>query len=594
MTKHRKNLRERITQHVKRVFQVSYLLEQPMRLVDSLIIRFIQYSSYVLYYPYWLWRKKSIRNGIVWFAILSAIIAEFFTVAVLLSLLGMAAQFAMAAMYMVFQFAVMFIFLSSTKTVKLLPGDIGVKTFEKDWFGQDHQVEVVLGTLAMMSRDNREIMKTLGAEPPSGMILTGPPGTGKTLIAQCAASEISMPYIGLNGADFSAMFWGVAEMKVKSIYAMARKLANEYGGCVIFIDEIDAVASSRGNVEGEDRPQQTGGMFGGGGTGVRTQLLTAMSGSKEPQIRTDLVNFFYRFFGFEELRDGVVFWLGATNRIDTVDSAFLRPGRMDITVQMDAPDKGSRRKIIQGYVNRITIDNTVDVERLTDDLQGYTPADISTGIERVSARFTMRDGRTAISMSDIENALLEQKFGVANPIAEWDEGQREQVATHEAGHGLVADRLMPKQRITHLSIVRRGKGMLGFMRDVSPEEIYAMPLATVCARIQVLWAGDIACEVIMGERWTGGRGDFDQVDQAMRTLASHGYFADKLPRDLANPFEDKVIHDAADRYEERVKSSTRMLIFKYQEIVEALRNALLGKGELNSAEIYDILEGFKK
>ena len=142
MTKHRKNLRERITQHVKRVFQVSYLLEQPMRLVDSLIIRFIQYSSYVLYYPYWLWRKKSIRNGIVWFAILSAIIAEFFTVAVLLSLLGMAAQFAMAAMYMVFQFAVMFIFLSSTKTVKLLPGDIGVKTFEKDWSDEDARKEL--------------------------------------------------------------------------------------------------------------------------------------------------------------------------------------------------------------------------------------------------------------------------------------------------------------------------------------------------------------------------------------------------------------------------------------------------------------------
>lgn len=589
----RKKLRKRLANHIRRISQVSYLKKLPMRPVDFFIMNFIRYSSYVLYYPYWLWRNKSVRNGIFWFAVASGLIIQFFGIAILLSLLGMAAQFALAAVYMVFQFAVMFIFLSSTKTIKLLPGDVGVKTFKKDWFGQEHQVEVVIGTLAMMSREKQEIMKALGAEPPCGMILTGPPGTGKTLIAQCAASEILIPYIGLNGADFSAMFWGVGEMKVKSINAMARKLANEYGGCVVFIDEIDAVMSSRGNVEGEDRPQTGAGMFSGGGMGVRTQLLTAMSGSKEPQIRTDLINYFHRFFGFEELRDGVVFWLGATNRIDTVDSAFLRPGRMDTTVQMDPPDKGSRRKIIQGYVDRVTTDDTVDVERLTDDSQGYTPADISGGVERVAARFTIRDGRTAISMSDIENALLEQKYGVANPIAEWDEGQKEQVATHEAGHALETHLLLgEKRRITTLSIIRRGKGMLGFMLKVSPEEIYAMPLADVCAQIQISWAGDIACEVIMGERWTGGRGDFNTVDQMMKTLAGHGYFADKLPRDPANPFADKAIREAADRYEEQVKAVTRAQVLEHREIIEALRDGLLDKGELNSAEIYDIiLEG---
>ena len=583
-------LKERLIKHIKRITRPAYLMDIPMNIVDFFIKKLIIYSSYILYYPYWIWRNKSIRNGVIWFAILSALIVEFFSVAVLLSLLGMAGQFALAAFYMVFQFAVMFIFLSSTKTVKLLPGDVGVMTFEKDWFGQEHQVDVVLGTLSMMSRDKQEIMKALGAEPPSGMILTGPPGTGKTLIAQCAASEISIPYIGLNGADLTAMFWGVAEMKVKSIDAMAHKLANQYGGCVVFIDEIDAVASSRGNVEGEENRPQTGGMFGGGGSGVRTQLLTAMSGAKEPQIRTDLINFFFRFFDFEELRDGVVFWLGATNRITTIDSAFLRPGRMDITVQMDPPDKGSRRKIIQGYLDRVKIDDTVDVERLTDDTQTFTPADISGGIERVAARFTIHDDRRAISMSDIENALLEQKFGVANPIAEWDEGQRKQVATHEAGHALLNHLLLPDNRMTVLSIIRRGKGMLGFMRAASASEIYAMPLSDVCARIQMTWAGDIACEVIMGERWTGGRGDFDQIDQFMKTLAGHGYFADQLPSDPSKPFGDKEILEASKHYSRRVKASTRALVIKHRTVIEALRDGLLDKGELNSAETYAILK----
>ncbi len=595
----RSQLRKRFSNHIRRISQASYLKKLPMRPVDFFIMKFIIYISYVLYYPYWVWRNKSVRNGIFWFAILSVIVAQYFGVAALLSLLGMAGQFALAAGYMVFQFAIMFIFLSSTKNVEMLPGDTGMVTFEEHFFGQGHVKEAVLGTLDMMSQKNQAAMKALGADPPSGAILTGPPGTGKTLIAQCTAGEIQIPYIGLNGSDLSAMFVGVGELKVKALYAKARKWANQYGGCVIFIDEIDAATSSRGNVEGAEGEQVQrgggGGMFGGGGMGIRSQLLTAMDGTKKPHIRTDLINFFFRFFGFEELRDGVVFWLGATNMLSSVDPAFLRPGRIgDMIIQVDPPDKGSRRQIIQGYVDQITTDDTVDVERLTEDTQGYTPADISAAVKRVSARSALREGRKAISQADIESALMEQMFGIANPIAEWDVGQQEQVATHEAGHALETHLiLLDKRRITNLSIVRRGRGMLGFMRKVSPEEIYAMPLPEVCAQIQVSWAGDIACEILMGERWTGGRGDFDTVDQMMRTLAGHGYFNDQLPLDPMNPFADKKIADAANSYGERVKAVVRAHTIKYRDVIEALRDELLDKGELNSAEIYDILEGVK-
>ncbi len=593
----RSQLRKRLSTHIRRITQPSFLKELPMRPVDFFIMSFIKYASYVLYYPYWVWRNKSVRNGIFWFAIISALVAEFFGIAALLTLLGMAGQFAIAAGYMVFQFAVMFIFLSRTKNVEIFPGDTGVVTFAKHFYGQSHIKEAVLGTLDMMSQKNQAAMKALGADPPSGAILTGPPGTGKTLIAQCTAGEIQIPYIGLNGSDLSAMFVGVGEMKVKSLYAKARKLANQYGGCVIFIDEIDAATSSRGNVEGAEGEQVQrgggGGMFGGGGMGIRSQLLTAMDGTKEPHIRTDLINFFFRFFGFEELRDGVVFWLGATNMLTSVDPAFLRPGRIgDMIIQVDPPDKGSRRQIIQGYVNQITIDDTVDVERLTNDTQGFTPADISAAVKRVSARSALREGRTAISQADIESALMEQMFGIANPIAEFDEGQREQVATHEAGHALETHLiLLDKRRITNLSIIRRGRGMLGFMRKVSPEEIYAMPLAEVCAQIQISWAGDIACEILMGERWTGGTGDFDAVDQMMTTLARHGYFDDRLPLDPLHPFADEKIARAAEHYADRVKAVVRAHVTDYREHIETLRDELLDKGELNSAEIYDILEG---
>ncbi len=582
----------RLLRHVKRVTEPRYIAAQPMRLLDFFIRNLIVYSSYPLFYPYWLWRKKTLRNGLIWVGIASLLIVEFFSLAALLMLLGIAANFAVSALMMIGQFLLLFTFLSNTKNVELLPGDEGTKNFKDHWFGQDHIKEVILGTISMMSRENKAAMEALGAVPPAGAMLTGPPGTGKTLIAMCTASEVHIPYIGLNGADFTAMFLGVGEMKVDAVVRKARRWANQHGGCIVFIDEADAVMFSRGGTEGdENKGMQGGGGIFGGGMGVRSKLLTGMSGTQEPQIRTDLINFFFRFFGYEELVDGVVFWLGATNRLGVIDGAFLRPGRMDIIIQMDPPDRGSRRKIIQGYVDRVTTDDSVDVERLTDDTQGLTPADVEGAVERVAARFTIQDGRTAISHADIEAAILEQLLGIANPIAEFEEGQKEQVATHEAGHAVVLRVLLPKRRITNLSIVRRGKGMLGFMRNVSPEEIYAQPLEDLGAQIQLSWAGDIACEIVMEKRWTGGYGgDFTKVIDLMKMIANHGMFADRLPLDPEHPFEDEKIQEAAYTYHAEMKEVTRTIIRKYQPLTEALRDDLLEKGELNSAQIIERLE----
>ena len=183
-------------------------------------------------------------------------------------------------------------------------------------------------------------------------------------------------------------------------------------------------------------------------------------------------------------------------------------------------------------------------------------------------------------------------FGVANPIAEFDEGQREQVATHEAGHAVVSKLLLPENRITNLSIIRRGKGILGFMRHVSEDEIYSRPLEEVCAGIQISWGGDIACEMIMGKRWTGGTGDFDHVDIMMKALARHGYFADRLPLDPMFPFADEKIQRAANSYSDRMKKATRGLIMENQELVKDLRDGLLEHGELASNVIYETLERY--
>ncbi len=574
-----------------RVLRWRYIASRPEALVDWFIQHVIIISSFVLYYPYWLWRNRSLRTVIFWLSVVAALIAQFFGIALLLSVLGTVAQFGMAALYMVAQFGMLFWLMSNTKSVRLLPGDKGTLNFKEHYFGGEHIKDVVLNTLGMMSQAQQEAVKALGAEPPHGMVLTGPPGTGKTLLAQCSATEILIPYIGLSGADFNAMFMGVGEMKVMGIGKDAQKLANIYGGCVVFIDELDAIASGRGNVEGDNQqPQQTGGIFGGGGVGIKSKLLVTMDGHKDLHLRKQLVNFFFKIFDYEPVTQGQVFWMGATNRLGSIDSAFLRPGRMDITVQVDPPDRGSRRQIIQGYLNRIVTDDTVDVEILTDDTQGFTPADVSSAVGRISARFAIARGAKAISMSDIEAALTESIVGVANPIAEFAEGQREQVATHEAGHAVVSRLLLPEMRITNLSILRRGKGVLGYMRDVAPDELYTYPFSRICARIQVSWAGDIACEVLMGERWAGGSGDFSHVTTMMTVLAQHGVFADSLPLDPLNPFEDEKINNAAIEYSKRVKAGTRELLRANVVVLASLRDGLLDKSELNSTQVGEILK----
>ena len=134
--------------------------------------------------------------------------------------------------------------------------------------------------------------------------------------------------------------------------------------------------------------------------------------------------------------------------------------------------------------------------------------------------------------------------------------------------------------------------MLGFMTKVSKEEIYGMPLEELCAQVQILWAGDIACEILLGKRWTGGRGDFDAVDNLMKMLAGHGYFADRLPLNPNEPFADRVIAEAANRYADRVKTNTRALVVKHKTLVETMRDGLLEKGELDSKEISGMLEGY--
>ncbi|KKN14449.1 hypothetical protein LCGC14_0996010 [marine sediment metagenome] len=584
---------EKIKNILKMVFDPKKIIAIPMNIVDKTIISTIDIVSVIIYAPVWLWRHKSLRNILLWVSIASLLIFEFFGLSVLFGLVSQVAQFAFAAIFMIAQFAFLFFFLSNTKNIETMPGDKGLVSFDGDYFGNEYLVKSIKEWVSLMSRDGKEKLDKLGAKPINGILLVGPPGTGKTLLAQCLATSTESAFIGMSGTDFQAMFIGVGPMKVMRTKSKAQKKADQVGSCIVFIDEIDAIGGSRGGVEGEKNQPQggaAGGLFGGGGLGVLSKLLTVMDETKELTLRRQIVNKMRGWYGYEPVTQGQVLWMGATNRPTALDSALTRPGRIDKKIRVDPPDRESRKKIIKGYLNKINHDDSVDVDRLADDLQGVTPAQISSSIERSAARYTINDGRNKISMDDIENAFQEDIVGLANPITNFDPRQKEQVAVHEAGHAIASHILFPKKRITTISIIRRGSGVLGYMRDVEQEEIYAKPLEELAAMIQVLWAGHIATDLILGKPWTGASRDIEMIQGLMVGLAFHGQFASQIPLNPREPFASADIKCAADEYMLRAQAGTRKLLEDNKAMLITIRDALLEKDEIHSKEIYEILE----
>jgi len=563
-------------------------------LPTRLLIKLIDILSYPLWVTDFLRRHATIRNVLFWGIAAGILIAINFGLAALLGILSMVARFAFAGMFMIFQFVVLFSFLSSTKTIETYPGDKGAFSFEKDYFGQEYLVHAVRQWVESLTREGKTKLEAMGAEPIHGIMLEGPPGTGKSLLAQCLATDSKSAFFGTSGADFQAMFIGVGPMKVMRMYAKARAAARQYGSALVFIDEIDAIGGNRGGVS-RNQPVaggMAGGLFGGGGLGVLSKLLTELDGTKEIGRRDRIRNRARVWFGLPELYQGLVLTIGATNRFDALDPALVRPGRIDKIIRVDPPDRGSRRKIIEGYLGKVKHDDSVNVDNLTDDTQGVSPAQLASSIQRSAPRYAINDGREHIRQSDIEAALQEDLVGLKNPIVDFDPAQKKQVAYHEAGHALVSYLEMPDRRITHVSIIRRGSGVLGYMRDVEAKEVYAMPLSYFVKHIKIASAGHIATDIALGEPWTGASTDFDHVRFYMTQLALLGHFGG-IPFDRNEPFSAKATKEKADEEQQRWLRETYELVQKNRPALDRLAEALLEREELTSEETYAILkEGY--
>jgi cell division protease FtsH len=439
---------------------------------------------------------------------------------------------------------------------------------------------------------DRGKFQRMGGQFINGLLLYGEPGTGKTLLAKAMAGEAGIAFISIEGSGFRAMFWGVDVLKMIRFIGQARKLAREYGAFIAYIDEIDAVGTSRGGVMGGQGGGVGMGMGGmmGGGTGALTRLLYEMDGISELTRWEKLRARWYQLRGKTvPPRDWHVLFMGSTNRPDVLDPALTRPGRFDRTVVVNKPDRAGRREMVRYYLNKIKTDETVDIEAIVSDTSWATPARIMSAITKDSVRLALFDGREKVAQHDIELAFQEQAMGLENPIEEMEEDQRRQVAYHEAGHAIVQYFLRPDERIVRVSIVRRSEA-LGYVLPVPNYDIYALPLRTFLADIMVSMAGHVATKIFLGEYWTGATSDFQNVRARLWQLAHYGYFGPPLDMQMQPGMSvGKEKTDLVEKFWRKLEEQTEQVLTTHSAEVHAVAQALLDRNDLTGKQCIEII-----
>ena len=499
-------------------------------------------------------------------------------------------QLLFAVLFMVVQFGALFWFISQARVEVIKPGDPKAVTFD-DYWGQPELVRLVREWISLLS--DRDKFVKMGGRYINGLLLFGPPGTGKTLLAKAMAGEASVAFMSIEGSGFRGMFWGMDTLRMITFVRRARKLAREHGACIAYIDEIDAVGMSRSGVMGGG---QMGGMMGGGGggmgmNGALTRLLYEMDGIDEESRWEKNRNRMLQLLGRKPpKRNWHVLFMGSTNRPDVLDPALLRPGRFDQLIQVDLPDRVGRREIIRGYLSKIIHDPAkVDIEAIVSDTPRATPAQIMSAITKDSVRRAVFSGRDHVEQSDIDQALQEQLVGMANPIRDMDPLQLRQVAYHEAGHAVVQHYMMPDQRISRVSIVRRSKGIMGYVMPVDTVEVYGQPLRRIAADIMVALAGHVCVKVFMGEFWTGAYSDYQSARSQFRELAMLGFFGPPVSELWRDTKELRFADERVERIWLALEEQVAQLLTKRADEVEALVENLMEKRELANPEILALL-----
>jgi cell division protease FtsH len=362
-----------------------------------------------------------------------------------------------------------------------------------DVAGADEAVEELAEVVAYLADPDR--YAAVGASAPKGVLLFGPPGTGKTLIARATAGEAGVPFFSVAGAEFVESLVGVGAARVRDLFARVREAAP----AILFIDEIDAAGRRRGSGDAS------------GGSDEREQTLN--------QLLVEIDGF--------DVASGIVV-MGATNRPDILDPALLRPGRFDRHVTIDQPDAAGRRRILGIHARGKPMADDVDLQRIARRTPGFTGADLANVVNE-AALLAIRDRRHEVCMADLTEAVQRVLSGPQRRGRLLTDDERRRIATHEAGHALLATALGHVEDVQRVSIVARGSG-LGSVQLGADRDAVLLTRSQLHDQLTMAVSGRAAEELRFGEPSTGSDTDLEHATALARDLVARHGMSDRLGR----------------------------------------------------------------
>ena len=372
-----------------------------------------------------------------------------------------------------------------TKMEKENPQDDSASTKPKirfcDVAGLDEVKEELFEIVDFMKCPDK--YKKMGAKIPKGVLFYGPPGTGKTLLASAVAGETNASFFNVTGSEFVEKYVGVGAKRVRTLFEKARKESPS----IIFIDEVDAIGAKR-HLESNNEKDQT-----------LNQLLVEMDGF---------------------VKDSNVIVIGATNRLDLLDEALLRPGRFDRHVHIGSPNYHTRREILKVHTNNKPLDTSVDLDLLAKKTHGFNGAHLS-NIANEAAIFAVRESSPVINSIHFDKAIERVIAGLESKNSKLIEKEKQIVSYHEAGHALVSD-LIGICPIQKISIIPRGQA-LGYVLQLPDEDRYIYTQDELLGKMKILLAGKASEELIFNHKSTGAKDDLKKVtDIANQMVCEYG------------------------------------------------------------------------
>jgi cell division protease FtsH len=502
-------------------------------------------------------------------------------------------QIAFAIFFAVIQFVAIFMFLGRARVYWVMPGETGV-TFN-DYKGNPEVLEAARRIVTLIR--GVEDFQKMGGNPVRGLLLSGPPGTGKSYLAQCMSTEAGVPFGYASAASFRAMFIGMDVLMIWRLYRKARRLAREYGGCVIFMDEIDAIGASR-SARGGGTMAMGGGIFGGMmGTGGLNQLLMEMD---PPNIETGWFKKILRTIGLYHgrVQNQPVLTIGATNVPDALDPALLRPGRFDRQINVAVPTDKYRGEVIEYYLNKVKHDPNISINALSQRLVDYTPVAIKHVINEavIIAHF---DGREEVKYKDLVEAQDVHEFGLRQ-LSELTPVDRRRLAYHEAGHAVASYYLMERYFPAYVTVHQRSdlEGAAAFALPRPKESIKTMSKEDVLARIQVSLAARAAEELFLDVNLNGVTGDLQNATTlAAAYVGAYGmdgslisFAAFASPINGASPISVPKLIERTEAVLQSQMKAVKRLLQEHSEALIAVAEALIERDELVADEIKQLID----